>query len=60
MVTDAAEARAAMNKMAVIEGDVWRQEYDRSNEPKRGPGLIELNRYVVNSGAYSGISTFLN
>ena len=46
--------------MAGIEGDVWRQEYDRSNDPKREPGPIELNRYITNSGAYSGIPTFMN
>ena len=46
--------------MAGIEGDVWRQEYDHSQGPKREPGPIELNRYLVNSGAYSGIPTFMN
>jgi len=46
--------------MAGIEGDVWRQEYDHSQGPKRKPGPIEINRYVVNSGAYSGIPTFMN
>ena len=46
--------------MAGIEGDVWRQEYDHSQGPKREPGPIEINRYVVNSGAYSGIATFMN
>ena len=46
--------------MTGIEGDVWCQEYDRSQDPRREPGPIELNRYVVNSGAYAGISTFLN
>jgi len=46
--------------MAGIEGDVWRQEHDHSQGPKREPGPIELNRYVVNSGAYSGIPTFMN
>jgi agmatinase len=46
--------------MAGIEGDVWRQEWDRSNEPQREPGPIELNRYVVNGGAYAGIPTFMN
>jgi hypothetical protein len=28
--------------MAGIEGDVWKQEYDRSQDPKREPGPIEL------------------
>ena len=46
--------------MAGIEGDVWRQEYDHSKGPKREPGPIEINRYVVNSGAYAGIPTFMN
>ena len=46
--------------MAGIEGDVWRQERDRSKDPQREPGPIELNRYVVNAGAYSGIPTFMN
>ena len=46
--------------MAGIEGDVWRQEHDHSHGPKREPGPIELNRYVINSGAYSGIPTFMN
>lgn len=46
--------------MAGIEGDVWRQEYDHSQGPKREPGPIEINRYIVNSGAYSGIPTFMN
>ena len=30
--------------MAGVEGDVWRVEYDRSNDPKREAGPIELNR----------------
>lgn len=46
--------------MAGIEGDVWRQEHDHSHGPKREPGPIELNRYVINSGAYAGIPTFMN
>ena len=46
--------------MAGIEGDVWRQEHDHSHGPKREPGPIEINRYIVNSGAYSGIPTFMN
>ena len=43
-----------------IEGDVWRQEHDRSDEPNREPGPIQLNRYILNSGAYAGIPTFMN
>lgn len=27
--------------MAGIEGDVWKKEYDRSEDPKREPGPIE-------------------
>ena len=46
--------------MAGIEGDVWRQEHDHSHGLKREPGPIEINRYIVNSGAYSGIPTFMN
>ena len=45
--------------MAGVEGDVWRQEYDRSNDPKREPGPIELNRYLVNSVGQGGIPTFM-
>ncbi len=45
--------------MAGIEGDVWRQEYDRSNDPKREPGPIELNRYIINPTAPGGIPTFM-
>jgi agmatinase len=45
--------------MAGIEGDVWRQEYDRSNDPKREPGPIELNRYIINPVAPGGIPTFM-
>jgi len=45
--------------MAGIEGEVWRQEYDRSNDPKRDPGPIELNRYVINPVAPGGIPTFM-
>lgn len=45
--------------MAGIEGDVWRVEYDRSDDPKREPGPIELNRYIVNSVAPGGIPTFM-
>ena len=46
--------------MAGVEGDVWRQERDRSNDPKREPGPIDLNRYEINSGPYLGAATFLN
>lgn len=45
--------------MVGIEGDVWRQEYDRSNDPKREPGPIELNRYIINPVAPGGILTFM-
>ena len=45
--------------MAGIEGAVWKAEYDRSNDPKREPGPIELNRYVINSVAPGGIPTFM-
>ncbi len=45
--------------MAGIEGDIWRQEYDRSNDPKREPGPIELNRYLINPVAPGGIPTFM-
>jgi agmatinase len=42
-----------------MEGDVWRQPVDRSGEPEREPGPIDINRYVVPSGAYAGIPTFM-
>ena len=45
--------------MAGVEGDVWKQPIDRSGEPTREPGPIDLNRYVVNSGAFAGIPTFM-
>jgi agmatinase len=45
--------------MAGVEGDVWRQPVDRSGEPEREPGPIDINRYVVPSGAYAGIPTFM-
>ncbi|MBV7338841.1 agmatinase family protein [Chloroflexi bacterium TSY] len=45
--------------MAGPEGDIWKVEFDRSNEPKREPGPIELNRYGATSGAYAGIPTFM-
>ena len=36
----------------------WKQEYDRSNDPKREPGPIQLSRYQINAG-YAGIKTFM-
>ena len=45
--------------MAGVEGDVWRQEYDRSNDPKREPGPIELNRYLSNPVGPGGVPTFM-
>ena len=45
--------------MAGVSGEVWRMEYDRSDDPQREPGPIELNRYVTNSGAFAGIPTFM-
>ena len=45
--------------MAGVDGDVWRQPVDRSGEPTREPGPIDINRYVVPSGAYAGIPTFM-
>jgi agmatinase len=44
--------------MAGIEGDVWREERDRSNDPIREPGPIDLNRCGV--AMYGGIPTFMN
>jgi agmatinase len=44
--------------MAGVEGDVWKMRLDRSGEPKREPGPIQLQRYV-GALAYSGIPTFL-
>jgi len=32
---------------------------DRSGEPSREPGPIDINRYAVPSGAYAGIPTFM-
>ncbi|MGD9093624.1 MAG: agmatinase family protein [Anaerolineales bacterium] len=46
--------------MAGIEGDVWKQEHDHSQDPKREPGPINLNRYVINSQAHAGIASFMN
>ena len=45
--------------MAGIEGDVWRQERDQSAQPRREPGPIDLNRYLIQM-AYSGIPSFMN
>lgn len=46
--------------MADPASKLWRTERDRSDDPKREPGPIDLNRYVANSGAYAGIQTFMN
>jgi agmatinase len=46
--------------MAGIEGDVWKQEHDHSQDPKREPGPINLNRYVINSHAHTGIASFMS
>ena len=48
-----------VQQMAGVDGDVWRQPVDRSGEPQREPGPIDINRYVVPSGAYAGIPTFM-
>jgi len=45
--------------MAGIEGDVWKEERDRSEDPKREPGPININRYVANAQAHAGIATFM-
>ena len=45
--------------MAGIMGNVWKEEYDRSNDPERKPGPIELNRYVATATAPAGIPTFM-
>ena len=44
--------------MAGIEGDLWRMRLDRSKDPKREPGPIDLSRYLV-TPAYAGIATFM-
>jgi agmatinase len=44
--------------MAGIEGDLWKVKADRSTDPKREPGPINLQRYV-GPLAFSGIPTFL-
>ena len=45
--------------MAGVEGDAWRVPVDRSGEPEREPGPIDINRYSVPSGAFAGIPTFM-
>jgi agmatinase len=44
--------------MAGIEGDLWKTRADPSVNPRREPGPIHLQRYVV-TPAYSGIATFM-
>ncbi|MGO9452626.1 MAG: hypothetical protein ACLQDV_16540 [Candidatus Binataceae bacterium] len=44
--------------MAGPEGDAWKIPLDRSTDPKREPGPIELRRYV-GTPAYAGIATFM-
>jgi agmatinase len=44
--------------MAGLEGDFWKVKVDRSNEPKREPGPIQLQRFI-GSPAFSGIATFM-
>jgi agmatinase len=44
--------------MAGIEGPFWKVRRDRSKQPKREPGPIDLQRYEA-SLAYSGIATFM-
>lgn len=44
--------------MAEISADIWRTLRDTSNDPRREPGPINLNRYAL-ATAFSGISTFL-
>ncbi|MGO9606073.1 MAG: agmatinase family protein [Candidatus Binataceae bacterium] len=44
--------------MAGLEGDSWKMPLDRSTDPKREPGPIELRRYV-GTPAYAGIATFM-
>ncbi|MGI9643764.1 MAG: agmatinase family protein [Ilumatobacteraceae bacterium] len=46
--------------MAGVEGEgAWKIPVDRSNEPSREPGPIDINRYAVPSGAFAGIPTFM-
>jgi agmatinase len=44
--------------MANIEGEVWKLKADRTADPKREAGPIQLQRYV-GTPAYSGIPTFM-
>jgi len=44
--------------MAGIEGDIWKMKVDRSADPKREAGPIQLQRYV-GTLAYAGIPTFM-
>jgi agmatinase len=44
--------------MAGPGGDVWKVKADRSGEPKREPGPIQLQRYAATM-AYGGIPTFM-
>jgi agmatinase len=37
----------------------WRTPVDRSSEPERHPGPIDINRYVLPTGAFAGIPTFM-
>ena len=45
--------------MTGVEGDVWRQERDHSEDPERKPGPIDLNRYQINSVGPGGIPSFM-
>ena len=45
--------------MAGVEGDVWRQERDHSEDPKRDPGPVDLNRYQINPVGPGGIPSFM-
>ena len=44
--------------MAGAGGDIWKVMPDRSGEPKREPGPIQLQRYAATL-AYGGIPTFM-
>jgi hypothetical protein len=44
--------------MAGIEGPFWKMRRDRSKQPKREPGPIDLQRYEALLG-YGGIATFM-
>ena len=39
-------------------GDSWKTRRDRSGDPDRAPGPIDLSRYELHP-AYSGIGTFM-